>query len=168
MVEPRLTRTYYTTAQSIFPDVRSPYPSHNITKNWHFGDFINDSLQKQTAAISKSFSKNGQCAQKKKSFFPLLAQSRSWNVSIPWPHEGWGQNTNPEYQLKPWVSASRVATSQLKEPRVRLIHGVWIDTRGSYCPHPELGIFFFSPYTLSILIEETHILINTAAKKWSK
>ena len=46
------------------------------------------------------------------------------NVSIPGPHEGWGQNTNPEYQLKPRVSASRVATSQLKEPRVRLIQGV--------------------------------------------
>ena len=25
-------------------------------------------------------------------------------VSIPGPHEGWGQNTNPEYQLQPRVS----------------------------------------------------------------
>ena len=52
-----------------------------------------------------------------------LTKSKN-NVSIPGPHEGWGQNTNPEYQLIHRVSASRVAMSQLKEPRVRLIQGV--------------------------------------------
>ena len=38
-----------------------------------------------------------------------------WIVSIPGPTEGRRWNPNPEYQL-----ASRVATSQLKEPRVQL------------------------------------------------
>jgi len=79
MVEPRLTRIYYTIQLSpvIFPDVHSPYPSHNIIKNRHFWDFIKDSVQKQTAAISNSFSKNGQCAQKKK-----IPSSHSWHS--PW------------------------------------------------------------------------------------
>ena len=34
----------------------------------------------------------------------LLNESPYWTVSIPGPHEGWGQNTNPKYQLQPRVS----------------------------------------------------------------
>ena len=58
--------------------------------------------------------------------YPCRKVFKKWmcTISIPGPHVGRGQNTNPEYQLKPLVSASQVVTSQLKEPRMRLVQGV--------------------------------------------
>merc|ERR1712115_337993 len=79
MVEPRLTRIYYNLQLSpvIFPEVISPYPSQKIDT---FENSLRIPCKSKQRQFQKVFSKNGQCAQKKNSFFPLLAQSRSWNA----------------------------------------------------------------------------------------
>ena len=57
--------------------------------------------------------------------------SKYSNVYTRTPYSGRG-NTSPSYQLKPLVSASLVALWADSSPLVRLILGVWVDTRGSY------------------------------------
>ena len=79
---------------------------------------------------------------------------RMGNVSIPGPHEGWGQNTNPEYQLQRRVStdltsgaeSAQKATSEISwYEGLELIRGVCI------APIPNKGSRYRHSYFRSIL-----------------
>jgi len=81
MVEPRLTRIYYTTAQSSYLPRRSiPLSKSQHHKKWTLLRFHKGFPAKANSGNLKKFFKKRTMHPEKNSFFPLLAQSRSWNA----------------------------------------------------------------------------------------
>jgi len=81
MVEPRLTRIYYTTAQSGYLPRRSFPPSKSQHhKKLTLLRFHKGFRAKANSGKFKTFFKRRTMRLEKKSFFPLLAQSRSWTA----------------------------------------------------------------------------------------